>query len=139
MVEVSHAYWLCRLFSRHISRMQSLQENRLLIIQALVDLNPLIGCLVACSARIGVDRQTDRQTHRPSIYCNPHCACVQRVNNSVFSVCNAFFQCGVGNVQNNKCMHHHFYTVLTYWLRGLRCTCVRIDSSVCKCQAVTRD
>ena len=56
--------WLFRLFSRHSysSRTQSFQENRLFIIQVLKPLVPLIGRLVACSARICVDTQTDRQT-----------------------------------------------------------------------------
>ena len=54
-------------FSRHISRTQSFQQNRHLSFLALVALNMLVSLisrLVACSARIVVDRQTDRQTHR---------------------------------------------------------------------------
>ena len=57
-------------FSRHISRTQSFQQNRHVIFLALVALKllvSLISCLVACSARIVVDTQTDRQyrqTHR---------------------------------------------------------------------------
>ena len=38
----------------------------------------LIGHLVACSARISVDRQTDGQND----YCNPRCACAPSVNNT---------------------------------------------------------
>ena len=54
-------------FSRHISRTQLFQQNRHIIFLALVALKllvSLISRLVACSARIVVDRQTDRQTHR---------------------------------------------------------------------------
>ena len=61
-----YAYWLFRLFSRHISRTQSFQQNRHIIFHALVALKllvSLISRLVACSARIVVDTQTDRQTH----------------------------------------------------------------------------
>ena len=53
----------------HISRTQSFQENRHIIFHALVALKllvSLISRLVACSARIVVDRQTNRQTHRPT-------------------------------------------------------------------------
>ena len=52
-------------FSRHISRTQSFQQNRHIVFLALVALKllvSLISRLVACSARIVVDRQTDRQT-----------------------------------------------------------------------------
>ena len=61
------AYWLFRLFSRHISRTQSFQQNRHITFLALVALKllvSLISRLVVCSARIVVDRQTDRQTER---------------------------------------------------------------------------
>ena len=70
LVEVSQcslSYWLFSLFSRHISRTQSFQQNRHIIFPALVALKllvSLISRLVACSARIVVDRQTDTQTHR---------------------------------------------------------------------------
>ena len=56
---------LFRLFSRHISGTQSFRENRHVIIHLLVFHNPLvplIGRLVACSARTRADRQTDRTT-----------------------------------------------------------------------------
>ena len=55
------------LFSRHISRTQSFQQNRHVIFPALVALNllvSLISRLVACSARTVADKQTDRQTDR---------------------------------------------------------------------------
>ena len=58
---------LFRLFSRHISRMQSFQPNRHISFLAFVALKllvSLISCLVACSARIIVDKQTDRETDR---------------------------------------------------------------------------
>ena len=61
--------WLFRLFSRLISRTQSFQQNRHITVHALVALKllvSLISRLVACSARIVVDRQTDKQTHRPT-------------------------------------------------------------------------
>ena len=50
-----------------ISRTQSFQQNRHIIFPALIALNllvSLISRLVACGARIVVDKQTDRQTHR---------------------------------------------------------------------------
>ena len=56
---------LFRLFSRHISGTQSFRENRHISIDLLVVHNPLvplIGRLVACSARTRADRQTDRTT-----------------------------------------------------------------------------
>ena len=78
---------LARLFSRHISRTQSFQQNRHINFHALVALKllvSLISRLVACSARIVVDtqtnRQTDRQTDTQTNYCNPRCACAPRVN-----------------------------------------------------------
>ena len=58
-------HMLFRLFSRHISRTQSFQHYRHIVFHALVALKlsvSLISRLVACSARIVVDRQTDRQT-----------------------------------------------------------------------------
>ena len=68
---IIYAYWLFSLFSRHISRTQSFQQNRHIIFPALVALNllvSLISRLVARGARIVVDKQTngqtDRQTHR---------------------------------------------------------------------------
>ena len=73
----------------HISRTPSFQQNRHINFHALVALKllvSLISRLVACSARIVVDRQTDRQTHRPCTnYCNPRCACAPRVNNIISS------------------------------------------------------
>ena len=47
---------------------------------ALKLLVSLISRLVACSARIVVDTQTDRQTDTQTNYCNPRCACAPRVN-----------------------------------------------------------
>ena len=67
----------------HISRTQSFQQNRHIHFHALVALKllvSLISRLVACSARIVVDRQTDRQTDTQTNYCNPRCACAPRVN-----------------------------------------------------------
>ena len=61
----STARWLFRLFSRHISGTQSFQENRHININLLVVHNPLvplIGRLVACSARTRADRQTNRSS-----------------------------------------------------------------------------
>ena len=62
-----YAYWLFSLFSRHIFRTQSFQQNGHIIFLALVALTllvSLISRLVACSARIVVDRHTDTQIHR---------------------------------------------------------------------------
>ena len=56
-----------RLFSSHISRTQWFQQNRHVIYLALVALKlfvSLITRLVACSARIVADKQTNKQTHR---------------------------------------------------------------------------
>ena len=77
----ARARWITRvsLFSRHISGTQLFRENRHVIIHLLVVHNPLvplIGRLVACSARTRADRQTDRQNDN----CNPRCACAPRVN-----------------------------------------------------------
>ena len=69
------------LFSRHISRSQSFQQNRHINFHALVALKMLVSLisrLVVCSLRIVVDKQTDRQTQNDS--CNPRCACAPRVN-----------------------------------------------------------
>ena len=55
------------LFSRHISRTQSFQQNRHILFRALVALKRLVSLisrLVACSPRIVLDKQTDRQTDR---------------------------------------------------------------------------
>ena len=68
-------------FSRHISRMQSFQQNRHILFLAL--LVSLISHLVVCSVRIVVDRHTDRQTQND--YCNPRCACAPRVNHNLMS------------------------------------------------------
>ena len=64
---VHYAYWLFSLFSRHISRTQSFQQNRHVIFLALVTLKLLVSLmsrLVACSQRIVVDRQTNGHTER---------------------------------------------------------------------------
>ena len=58
------------MFSRHISRTQSLQENRLIHFEVRVVLKPLvslIGHFVACSARISVDTQTHRQNEKQTL------------------------------------------------------------------------
>ena len=78
------------MFSRHISRTQSFQENRLIIFQVRVVLKPLvslIGHLIACSARISVDTHTHTHTHtdRQNDYCNPRCACAPRVNKTTLN------------------------------------------------------
>ena len=81
------------MFSRHISRTQSFQQNRHVIFPALVALKllvSLISRLVACSARIDADKQTNKQTDTQNDYCNPRCACALRVNNQ-FSL---YFCCG---------------------------------------------
>ena len=80
---IMHFYWLFRLFSRHISRTLSFQQNRHIDFLALVALKllvSLISRLVACSPRIVVDTQTHTDTY------NPHCACAPRVND-VLPVC----------------------------------------------------
>ena len=64
---VHYAYWLFSLFSRHISRTQSFQQNRHIIFLALVALKllvSLISRLVAYSPRIVVHTHTHTQTHR---------------------------------------------------------------------------
>ena len=50
------------------------KENHPFIFQTRVVLKPLvslIGCLVACSARISVDTHTHTHTDKQTIYCNP--------------------------------------------------------------------
>ena len=72
LVEVSqYACWLFRLFSRHISRTQSFQQNHHIIFLARVALKLLVSLMsrpVACSARIVADRHRhnviDTYTHR---------------------------------------------------------------------------
>ena len=57
---------------------QSFQENHNFILQVRVPLKHLVRLitrLVPCSARISIDKQTDRQTK----YYNPRCACVPRL------------------------------------------------------------
>ena len=74
-VLIMHNYWLFRLFSRHISRTQSFQQNRHTLFLAPVALKLLVSLIsrpVACSLRIIVDTQND--------YCNPRCACAPRVS-----------------------------------------------------------
>ena len=75
--------------------MQSFQRNHNIIFLALIALKllvSLISRLVACSARIVADkqtdscRQTDRQTDTQNDYCNPRCACAPRVNNEIEGV-----------------------------------------------------
>ena len=64
-VLIMHIIWLFSLFSRHISRTQSFQQNRQFNFRALVALKMLVSLisrLVACSPRIVVDKQTNRQT-----------------------------------------------------------------------------
>ena len=63
---VDYAYWLFRLFSRHISRTQSFQQNRHINFRALVALKllvSLISRLVACTAS-STDKQTNKQTNK---------------------------------------------------------------------------
>ena len=72
LVEVSQCSLCIKLLafslvSRHISRTQSFQQNRhieFLTLVALKLLVSLISRLVACSARIVVDKQTHRETDR---------------------------------------------------------------------------
>ena len=74
------------LFSYHISRTQSFQRNRHIIFLALVALKllvSLISRLVACSARIVADKQTNKQTDTQNDYCNPRCVCAPRVNKMI--------------------------------------------------------
>ena len=67
-------------FSRHISRMQSFQQNRHILFLALVALKLLVSLIcrtVACSPRIVVDTHTHTHTHRQTDtqtkYCIPIC------------------------------------------------------------------
>ena len=46
---------------------------------ALWSLISLMSCLVACSSRTIVDRQTNKQTDTRPKYRNPRCACAPRV------------------------------------------------------------
>ena len=84
VIVMDFGFWLFpRLFSRHISRTQSFQQNRQFNFHALVALKMLVSLisrLVDCRPRIVVDKQTDRQTDTQNDYCNPRCACAPRVN-----------------------------------------------------------
>ena len=89
-VLIMHIIRLFRLFSGHISRTQSFQQNRHIIYLAFVALKllvSLISRLVACSARIVADKQTDRQTQND--YCNPRCACAPRVKYKNYNIIQA--------------------------------------------------
>ena len=115
------AYWLFRLFSRHISRTQSFQQNRHILFHALVALKLLVSLirrLVACSARIVVDRQTNRQTNRQTDtqtnYCNPRCACAPRVNKCI-------------KVQQHACSKHCSGTECIYSHRCVMCKCITVQ------------
>ena len=91
------------LFSRHISRTQSFQQNRHITFLALVALKllvSLISRLVACSPRIVVDTQihtqTHTQTHRTTtVTLAAHAlrACAPRVNNAdiVITILNSVY------------------------------------------------
>ena len=64
---------------------QLFQQNSHVSFLALVALKllvSLISRLVACSARIVADKQTNRQrtADTQNDYCNPRCACAPRVN-----------------------------------------------------------
>ena len=90
--------WLFSLFSRHISRTQSFQQNCHIIFLALVALKllvSLISRLVACSPRIVVDTHTHTHTDTQNDYCNPRCACAPRVNynKSTIVYCTSDCQC----------------------------------------------
>ena len=77
-VLIMHIGFLACFHAMHISRTQSFQQNRLFNFRALMALKMLVSLisrLVACSPRIVVDKQTDRQTHTQNDYCNPRCAC----------------------------------------------------------------
>ena len=68
------------------ARTLSFQKNHHFIFHALVALKRLVsllGRLVACSARIVVDRHTHIDTQND--YRNPRCACAPRVNESTKS------------------------------------------------------
>ena len=67
------------------SQTQSFQEKHLIIFQARVVLQMsvlLTGRLVACSARISVDRQTDTQTK----YSNPRWTCAPKVTIEIMAL-----------------------------------------------------
>ena len=62
MVSDTFAYWLFRLFSRHISRTQSFLENRHFKNQASVALNPFVSLLGHFVTRGGKKSGTDGRT-----------------------------------------------------------------------------
>ena len=62
--------------SLECSRFSKIATFFFLALVALKLLVSLISRLVACSARIVADKQTDTQND----YCNPRCACAPRVN-----------------------------------------------------------
>ena len=72
-----------------------------LALVALKVLVLLISRLVACSARVVVDRQTDRQTDTQTKYCNPRCACAPRVNYMMVGVYMSLTETVLNNFCNN--------------------------------------
>ena len=66
------------------SRFSEIDHINFLALVALKLLVSFISRLVACSARIVADKQTnkqtDRQTDTQNDYCNPSCTCAPRVN-----------------------------------------------------------
>ena len=68
------------------SRFSKIATLIFLPLVALKLLVSLISRLVACSARVVVDRQTDRHTDTQNDYCNPRCACAPRVTCGTFDI-----------------------------------------------------
>ena len=82
-------------------RTPSFWQNHHFIFRALVVLKLLVSLLsrlIACSARISVDRHTHTHTDTQTKYSNPRCACAPRVKNSL-PVC---FQGGAVDLQSQR-------------------------------------
>ena len=85
------------------SRFSQIAPLIFLAFVALKLLVSLISRLVACSARIVVDKQTDRQTDgqtdTQNDYCNPRCACALRVKYYISSAeCKQIFLAYAGTL-----------------------------------------
>ena len=79
-IDYAHAYTLYTCMpSRYVRVTERYTEN--CTCDKMADLNRyFLKCVIARDVRLEL---TDRHTHTQTKYCNPRCACVPRVNNTV--------------------------------------------------------